>query len=182
MVIRLYREYHEGYTKGRLETPFGVYYTIEKPWRDNECCKSCIPEGRYKVFKSKFRSGKHKGERAFRLVGVPQREGILIHIANFVKDVVGCIGVGLSFGDGRLYSSAIAFNQLWQRLPHRFEIEISEDNSNSFLFWKDWEGLEQRITGGITSHIDIPEKVPEKSKNTALYWLLLPFLILWLKK
>ncbi len=182
MVIRLFREYHDNYTKGRLETPFGVFYTLERPYLNNKRRVSAILEGRYKVSKSQFWGGRNKGKRAFRLADVPNRSGILIHIANFVKELNGCIGVGLSFNNGRLYSSTMAFNQLWKNLPENFEIEISEDNSGNFLHWKDWEHLERKIVPDVPitpEKLVLPEK---KAKYRALYWLLFPLFLFWLKK
>ncbi len=182
MVIRLFREYHDDYTKGRLETPFGVYYTIERPWKNNEPRVSAIPEGRYKVSKSSFWSGRNKGKKAFRLHSVPNRSGILIHIANFVKELNGCIGVGLSFGDARTISSTKAFNQLWKNLPKVFEIEVSEDASNNFLHWKDWEHLERKIISDVPFTPEKPLKVEKKAKKRGYLWFLLPLFLFFLKK
>jgi hypothetical protein len=67
------------------------YYTIEKPWRHNEPFKSCIPEGDYtleRVNSPRF------GEDVWQVAEVPGRTHILIHVANYSADVVGCIGLG----------------------------------------------------------------------------------------
>ncbi len=69
--------------------------TIELPWRDNKPLVSCIPHGDYEVA---WGYGAHLGE-ALELLAVPDRTGIFIHVANFASELLGCIGVGLSFGE-----------------------------------------------------------------------------------
>ena len=77
-----------------------VCKTIELPQRDNQRNISCIPEGLYFVTKEppiakkdpfgrKYRPYTH-----FRVHNVPDRGGILVHTANFVSQLRGCIAVG----------------------------------------------------------------------------------------
>lgn len=144
MIIKLFRTYRREYTKGRLVTPFGVFFTIERPNLGNRRRISCIPEGVYSVSKSAFWNGKHKGQRAFRIHDVPNRSGILIHVGNFAHDVIGCIAPGISFSDelGRTYNSQKAFNMLWSKLPDNFQIEIRKDNKYADLLrWKETASL-----------------------------------------
>jgi len=70
-------------------------YTIECPWRDNRPRVSCIPCGDYRLQARYFNRG---GYMAVEILGVPQRSHILIHVANTVKDLAGCIGVGFGLG------------------------------------------------------------------------------------
>lgn len=141
MLLRIFRTYEKEYTKGRLVTPFGEFFTIERPDLGNQKRISCIPEGTYHVTKSYFYGGKNKGKRAFRLHNVPNRNGILIHVGNFVNDVVGCIAPGMAFSDEfqRTYSSANAFNELWQNLPEDFQLKIQQEPNKyaSVLRWKE---------------------------------------------
>ena len=76
--------------------------TLELPWRDNKPDISCIPEGIYafeKWYSLKFKT-------VIRLLHVPGRSDILIHPANFVRQLKGCIAPGLSLadidGDGKI--------------------------------------------------------------------------------
>lgn len=79
-------------TLGQLLFPGGFEcFTIERPWRNNTRYISCIPEGSYPLRWHDVK-GKHFGQPA--LVDVPSRSGILIHIANYPTDVLGCIGPG----------------------------------------------------------------------------------------
>lgn len=65
-------------------------YTLELPWRENQQDISCIPKGRYSVvprWSQKYKDHLH-------ILDVPGREWILIHEANFVSQLRGCIAVG----------------------------------------------------------------------------------------
>ncbi len=70
--------------------------TLELPWRNNKTDISCIPVGVYayeKWFSPSFNTA------VFRLLHVPGRTNILIHPANFVRQLKGCIAPGLSLKD-----------------------------------------------------------------------------------
>ena len=67
--------------------------TIELPWINNEPFISCIPKGRYLC--KKYSSAKYHD--VWEVVNVPNKSKILIHIANIVDDVKGCIGPGKIF-------------------------------------------------------------------------------------
>jgi hypothetical protein len=87
--LYLRRKYGEKGTNGTI-TYKGeqICHTIELPWRNNIQRLSCIPEGRYKLQKTKYY--KH-GEQ----IGIPAvlgREAILIHPANnAMRELHGCI-------------------------------------------------------------------------------------------
>lgn len=71
--------------------PFAV--TLELPWLENRANVSCIPDGVYicqRVQSPKF------GE-TFEITNVKDRTDILLHKANTVDDLLGCIGVAESF-------------------------------------------------------------------------------------
>lgn len=68
--------------------------TIELPWHDNELDISCVPVGNYTLVR--YRSEVHG--LTWQIVGVPDRDPILFHVANTLSDIKGCIGVGLSYG------------------------------------------------------------------------------------
>lgn len=78
-----------------------ILYTVEKPYLSNKPFHSAVPPGIYSLAQHDSNShpnslifwnhdlgvGKYKGDSI--------RYGCLFHIANFPKDVVGCIGPGL---------------------------------------------------------------------------------------
>ncbi|WP_288370302.1 DUF5675 family protein [uncultured Algoriphagus sp.] len=64
--------------------------TLELPWRDNHVQISCIPKGEYRLLhRSSPRFANH-----LHIIDVPGRSYILIHPANFVHQLRGCIAVG----------------------------------------------------------------------------------------
>ena len=86
-------------------------YTIEQPWNNNLPFESCIPAGVYRLedwgsakypdsmvlTNDSLKVFKKKQEDEF------ARYACLMHKANWVDDVVGCIGAGeaLGFGKGK---------------------------------------------------------------------------------
>ncbi len=64
--------------------------TLELPWKDNEIGKSCVPPGRYPL---KVRSSK-RFPISLILENTSPREFILIHPANDVSELRGCIALG----------------------------------------------------------------------------------------
>lgn len=70
-------------------------FTLELPWKNNSRRVSCIPDGTYRVvprWSQKY--GQH-----LHILDVPGRDLILIHEANFVRQLQGCIAVGSSLMD-----------------------------------------------------------------------------------
>lgn len=68
--------------------------TLEDAWRNNETNISCIPEGRYKI----YRVNSPRFGKTFTVNDVPQRDLIRFHWGNYDADTNGCILVGLKFG------------------------------------------------------------------------------------
>lgn len=103
----LNRDYRVNATVGKLSFYFSAteyedgehrlaeFSTLELPWKDNQVRVSCIPEGTY-YCKPRVspRHGKH-----FILEDVPGRTYILIHIANYTRELMGCIAPGMSAAD-----------------------------------------------------------------------------------
>lgn len=73
--------------------------TIERPWKDNQKTISCIPTGLYTVELGMYYGGDGVGGKqdypAYELRNVPNRTEIKIHIGNYVRNVIGCIALGL---------------------------------------------------------------------------------------
>lgn len=78
-------------TLGKAVYGENVFWTIEKPWKNNETFVSCIPEGFYRLGR---RNSPRFGPNVWEVLEVPNRTHILIHVANTAADVVGCIGFG----------------------------------------------------------------------------------------
>jgi hypothetical protein len=108
---------------------------LELPWNDNKRRVSCIPEGVYRTVK------RHspRFDNHFHLVSVPNRDWILIHRGNFVREILGCILVGRKHTDidkdGLLdvTSSVATMNQLNQILPQEFVVVIHKEGEDPML-------------------------------------------------
>lgn len=103
--------YSETETEGRLYLPeYDDYlYTLERPWIAGPAgglpFESCVPDGRYELIKYQRQNGDHVYALRNPDLGVyftkqdrGTREGrykILIHSANRVTEVAGCIAPGL---------------------------------------------------------------------------------------
>ena len=106
--------------------PFWECRTLELPWLENKNRISCIPNGEYEVVK---RNSAKYGDH-FHILNVPNRSYILIHNANYVRQLQGCIAVGLSHtdidGDGLrdVTRSKSTMKDLNRELPDRFKLKI----------------------------------------------------------
>lgn len=97
--------YHPSGTLGVINIDNHKFYSIERPWLENATNVSCIPEGEYEMG---WRTSPRFGE-TWHIKDVPDRTHILIHVANFSKDVQGCIGLGMDLmGDTIAVSSSKA--------------------------------------------------------------------------
>lgn len=98
----LRRAYTDRGVFGRLETPRRSYHSLELPWLGNRTSVSCIPEGVYSL--GLRRSGvveRTTGGQylhGWEVQNVPGRTYIMIHPANTIDDLEGCIAPGLSTG------------------------------------------------------------------------------------
>lgn len=70
------------------------FVTLEESWRDNERMISCIPQGRYTI--KLHRSPKFG--LCYKVLNVPERDEILIHVGNTSADTTGCILLGQRYG------------------------------------------------------------------------------------
>ena len=90
--------YHPKGTLGVIDFDGERFYTIERPWLDNMVRISCIPEG---VYSMGWRESPKFGE-TWQVRDVQNRTYILIHAANYPKEVQGCIGLGTSLMGDRV--------------------------------------------------------------------------------
>ena len=99
---------------------------LELPWKNNERSVSCIPEGEYRVVAHKSPKFGH----CFWVRYVPNRSEILIHPANYTRELLGCLAPGLDFGDIDgdgvidVKSSRKAMDKLLTTLPREFTLQI----------------------------------------------------------
>ncbi len=117
--------------------------TMELPWRDNKSSSdsslaSCIAEGLYVLIKQPpkesrpygyFRIKHVEGRTVDKVTGLSH---ILVHRITYVKDLLGCIGVGGKFMDLNkdgvpdIVESGVTLEKLYQTLPDEFELLITE--------------------------------------------------------
>jgi len=77
-------------------SPVARFFTLEPPWKENRRSVSCIPVGDYTIQRRVSpKYGLHLHVRGTE----PQRNLILVHAGNDVKDTKGCILVGVGTAD-----------------------------------------------------------------------------------
>lgn len=131
LTVELERSYLPHCVIGELHIPNQhSFYTIERPWRNNEPNVSCIPEGLYEC--RPFSGNRFKN--VWQLMNVTNRTYILIHAGNWAKDVEGCIAVGmtLSSTDYMVLNSNDAIDELRDLLPDNFLIRITTKRLESY--------------------------------------------------
>jgi len=122
----LVREYMPFCTVGVLTYGDFSCKTLELPWINNKKNVSCIPSGIYTC--RKINSPKN-GE-CIEILGVKNRTHIQIHSVNFVRQLLGCIGVGeehIDFNEDGIpdvTNSRDTLKKLMALLPGEFELEI----------------------------------------------------------
>jgi hypothetical protein len=124
-----------------LITPGSIYgstgdlvcKTIELPYRNNarsthSSKASCIEEGTYLVNKEPAKPTRNYVH--FRLQNVKGRQGILIHKITYVKDLLGCIGVGGRHADLNadgvpdIVDSTKKMTWMAENMPDKFLLKI----------------------------------------------------------
>ena len=102
-------------------------HTVELPWLDNQRNISCIPAGTYECEKHFSPS---QG-LCISVKNVIDRSDILIHVANSVTELLGCIALGDSSRDINadgipdVTSSSKTLDELLDLLPDKFQLVIS---------------------------------------------------------
>lgn len=122
-------------TFGRLTVDKMQFQTGELQWLENVSDKSCIPAG---IYECSWNYSPKLQRFAYHVEDVPNRTGILIHVANLMgrkdldykSDVEGCIGLGLKigflYGQRALQLSAKAIESFEFYMAHEpFILEIS---------------------------------------------------------
>lgn len=100
-------------------------YSLEKPWKNNEPCISCIPEG---VYNTKKHSGE-KYKNVPLIENVKDRSYILFHIGNSASDTKGCILLGNEYDKEKqiIKNSKFTFNKFIDTVGFNFKLKIRKD-------------------------------------------------------
>lgn len=124
-MIKLKRIYLPTCTIGALKVEDYVCCTMELPWQHNHKNVSCIPAGMYKCRNNHMSPSKGK---CISVEGVVGREHILIHVGNWTKDLLGCIGVGESISalntEPMVANSKKTLTELMSKLPDEFLLVV----------------------------------------------------------
>ncbi len=104
------------------------WWTVEKPWVDlnddgiGDENQSCIAEG---VYTCKRHISPAHGD-CFEIQNVVGRTHILFHVANWARDVKGCIGpgTGIVLRNDMVSHSRNAMDEMLNTLPDEFELEV----------------------------------------------------------
>lgn len=121
----------EGGTFGLLTAPGGFsVYTLERPRLGDH---PCIPAGGYKVQKGQF----PMHGLCYEVKDVPGRSAILIHAANWYRQLLGCIALGraIMLVEGMYHGEPVK------------ELGISSSKDAVEAFWEHM--------GGLDFHLDI---------------------------
>jgi Family of unknown function (DUF5675) len=139
------------HTEGFLSWAGEVVCTIERPWIEDpdgnlggKPNESCVPAGVYELRPyTRSRDGKHVVALVNEKLGVyfskadmlaagkGGRFKILIHIANWVKDIIGCIGPGIykadtSLSSGRMVAKSTDAMKLIMAYVEKYDLDEIE--------------------------------------------------------
>lgn len=107
-------------------------YTVERRWKENKQNISCIPEGWYPLRKRESpiveRTSNEKYTEGWEICNVLNRTFIMIHPANTIKGLKGCVApgkeLGFIYGMWAVTDSVNTFYELMEALNVRKEWEI----------------------------------------------------------
>lgn len=112
----------------RGNQPIFSCVTLELPYLDNQKRISCIEKGIYDCVKVERSSSFDYFH--FSILNVSGRSGIKVHIANYVRQLRGCVAVGEKHIDidsdnqSDVTNSTATLKKLIEILPDKFTIEI----------------------------------------------------------
>jgi len=136
MIIDLIRFYNpDGLpTYGWVRSQDGIFIcrSLELPWHNNVRKRSCIPGGRYEIMRRTREDGtfwNRNDAPCFLIRNVPDRDDILVHLGNYLRDTEGCIMFGetISHTFPAIWKSGHAMNRFAEYLaplppPHTINI------------------------------------------------------------
>lgn len=101
-------------------------FTMERPWLNNKPMVSAIPAGVYPV----KRYSSQRFPAAFSIEGVHGRANILIHNANIMTELEGCVAVGDKLGVLQnlpaVLNSVNTLKMLRATLPGEFLLDVRD--------------------------------------------------------
>ena len=102
-----------------------ICWTIERPWKNNERRVSCIPEGVYGLKTKEYGRFWDKYKKPIPILqDTKPRTEILIHPANYAKDLAGCIALGDSKGEHAVWNSVKTWKKWLPLISQCTEITI----------------------------------------------------------
>ena len=116
----------DGYILNEKEQVKLSFKTMELGWNGNKKRVSCIPKGVYTVV-ARY-SEKYKNH--FHILDVPNRDFILIHPANYSRQLLGCIAPGAAHIDidkdglKDVTSSKATMQKILTIMPSKFKLTI----------------------------------------------------------
>ena len=124
-------------TFGKLAVGDKTFYTVEKPWQNNAPEISCVPDGNYTLTPH---NSKKYGNVLCMInedIGVThfkepnsKRFACLIHVANYEKDVLGCIGLGEKYLGHMITSSKKSIKEFYELVnpqeQHNLQVKWGE--------------------------------------------------------
>lgn len=108
--------------------------SLERGWRNNQNNISCVPEGIYDLkleWSPKFRKD------LWELYGVPNRSECKFHVANYWKELNGCIALGVKHkdinndGDPDITSSRITMIKFHEKMSGLSQAKVKIKNITS---------------------------------------------------
>ncbi len=73
-----------------------VGVTLERGWRNNQQGISCMPVGEYDL---RYEYSPHFRRNLWEVYGVPNRSEIKFHVANYWRQLNGCVALGVKHVD-----------------------------------------------------------------------------------
>lgn len=104
--------------------------SLERPWLDNKPEISCIPAGTYLC---KRRWSDHFQREVFEISDVPGRTNILIHPANLVTQLEGCVAIAEKYMGDQVQESGEAFEKLMTMFKDKDSFWVSIVDVNKYL-------------------------------------------------
>lgn len=134
-------------TLGRMKFPGFQCFTVERPWQNNERGESCIPEGTYPLKFGTYHAG---GYDAYKVLDVPKRDLIKIHLGNSIDEVIGDIAPGkaLDYIHGKRAAgrSRVAFEGIMHSMNGQQESSIFISNYQPMDTFSQEESWEESCT------------------------------------
>lgn len=101
--------------------------TLELPWKDNLDFVSCIPVGIYDIWHRIIPADddRFKIKNGYVIENVPGRDMTMLHPANSVSQLKGCIAPGVKHGEV-VYYSTLVFDKIVKAVGAQGKLHIKE--------------------------------------------------------